>query len=67
MLETLQDIEVGYQFGATGIGLVRTEHMFFGPERLVEMRRFILADSQVSRISDSIKYVITNVKTLSIS
>ncbi|MCD8827566.1 MULTISPECIES: pyruvate, phosphate dikinase [Staphylococcus] len=49
--ETLQDIEVGYQFGATGIGLVRTEHMFFGPERLVEMRRFILADSQVSRIS----------------
>lgn len=48
--ETPQDIQAGYQFGATGIGLVRTEHMFFGPERLVEMRRFILSDTREKRI-----------------
>lgn len=48
--ETPQDIQAGYQFGAKGIGLVRTEHMFFGPERLVEMRRFILSDTQDKRI-----------------
>ncbi|MEJ7165333.1 putative PEP-binding protein, partial [Staphylococcus capitis] len=35
--ETPQDIKVGYQFGSKGIGLVRTEHMFFGAELLVEM------------------------------
>ncbi|MDN8848603.1 hypothetical protein Q0M30_17355, partial [Staphylococcus aureus] len=29
--ETPQDIQTGYQFNAKGIGLVRTEHMFFGP------------------------------------
>ncbi|WP_436868184.1 pyruvate, phosphate dikinase [Staphylococcus equorum] len=49
--ETPQDIQGGYQFGAKGIGLVRTEHMFFGPERLVEMRRFILSDTQDKRIA----------------
>ncbi|MEJ7543008.1 putative PEP-binding protein, partial [Staphylococcus intermedius] len=48
--ETPQDIEAGYQFGAKGIGLVRTEHMFFGAERLVEMRRFILASSYDERV-----------------
>ena len=49
--ETAQDIQAGYQFGAKGIGLVRTEHMFFAPERLIEMRRFILSDTQDKRIA----------------
>lgn len=49
--ETPQDIEAGYQFDATGIGLVRTEHMFFAPERLVEMRRFILAHNREQRVA----------------
>ncbi len=49
--ETPQDIQTGYQFNAKGIGLVRTEHMFFGPERLIEMRRFILSDTQEKRIN----------------
>ncbi|PHK49996.1 pyruvate, phosphate dikinase [Staphylococcus edaphicus] len=49
--ETPQDIQTGYQFNAKGIGLVRTEHMFFGPERLIEMRRFILSDTQDKRIA----------------
>lgn len=48
--ETKPDIEAGYQFDAIGIGLVRTEHMFFGAERLVEMRRFILSSDQETRI-----------------
>lgn len=49
--ETPHDIEAGYQFDATGIGLVRTEHMFFAPERLVEMRRFILAHNRDQRVA----------------
>lgn len=49
--ETSQDIQAGYQFDAKGIGLVRTEHMFFGPERLIEMRRFILSDTQDKRVN----------------
>src|SRR5699024_12490556 len=49
--ETPQDIQAGYQFGAKGIGLVRTEHMFFGAERLIEMRRFILSYTQENRIN----------------
>ena len=40
----------GYDFGSKGIGLVRTEHMFFGAERLVEMRRFILSSSYEQRV-----------------
>ena len=48
--ETPADIEAGYQFDASGIGLVRTEHMFFGAERLVQMRRFILASSKKSAL-----------------
>ncbi|QHW38201.1 pyruvate, phosphate dikinase [Staphylococcus ursi] len=47
--ETTPDIEAGYQFNAQGIGLVRTEHMFFGAERLVEMRRFILSSDDETR------------------
>lgn len=48
--ETPQDIKTGYDFGSKGIGLVRTEHMFFGAERLVEMRRFILSSSYEQRV-----------------
>lgn len=44
--ETVGDIKTGLAFSASGIGLVRTEHMFFGEERLREMRRFILSDRQ---------------------
>lgn len=32
--ETLEDAETALRFGAEGIGLCRTEHMFFGPERI---------------------------------
>jgi len=36
-------------FGATGIGLCRTEHMFFGPGRIEAMQEMILSDSTRSR------------------
>jgi pyruvate,orthophosphate dikinase len=36
-------------FGAEGIGLCRTEHMFFAPERIPHMRAMILADNEKER------------------
>ena len=36
-------------FGATGIGLCRTEHMFFEGERIDAMRQMILADDEQAR------------------
>ncbi|MGO3732101.1 MAG: pyruvate, phosphate dikinase [Vagococcus sp.] len=55
--ETVSDIQTGMAFKASGIGLVRTEHMFFAAERLIEMRRFILSDSYVSR-EDALKTIL---------
>ncbi len=43
--ETLSDVRQAQKFGAEGIGLCRTEHMFFEKERLPLMRGMILADS----------------------
>src|ERR687883_129441 len=42
--DTPQDSRVAREFGAEGIGLCRTEHMFFGEGRLAAMREMILAD-----------------------
>ena len=36
-------------FGAEGIGLCRTEHMFFGDDRITPMREMILADTEQAR------------------
>ena len=36
-------------FGAEGIGLCRTEHMFFDPERILAMRKLIIAEDKVTR------------------
>ena len=47
--DTPQDAQIARAFGATGIGLCRTEHMFFGEERLPKVRRMILADTEVER------------------
>ncbi len=45
--ETIQDLKTAVQFGAKGIGLARTEHMFFGEERILEMRRLILSTNEI--------------------
>ena len=47
--ETITDIQTGLNFGAVGIGLTRTEHMFFKSERLKEFRRFILSQKEEDR------------------
>jgi len=49
--ETSKDINAGFEFNASGIGLVRTEHMFFQEERLIGMRRFILAQNHAERVA----------------
>lgn len=43
------DTEVAVVFGAEGIGLCRTEHMFFEENRIVSMRKMILADDEGGR------------------
>jgi pyruvate,orthophosphate dikinase len=47
--ETPTDAETARNFGAEGIGLSRTEHMFFDPERIIHMRRMILSRDRDSR------------------
>ncbi len=47
--ETERECNVAIEFGAEGIGLCRTEHMFFEGERLVRMREMILADDETGR------------------
>jgi len=44
-----RDAKVAREYGAQGIGLCRTEHMFFGPERINKMRRVILSKSEEQR------------------
>ena len=44
-----EDSQRARDFGAEGIGLCRTEHMFFGDERIAAMREMILADELDSR------------------
>ncbi|MDN6787025.1 pyruvate, phosphate dikinase [Lentilactobacillus parabuchneri] len=47
--DTPADFAQALKFGADGIGLTRTEHMFFKPERLLEMRRLIIAEDAKER------------------
>ncbi len=47
--DTPHDAEIARQFGAKGIGLTRTEHMFFEDQKIVAMREMILADSVEGR------------------
>jgi len=47
--DTPADAKRARDFGAEGIGLTRTEHMFFEPDRITAMRRMILAESRPDR------------------
>ncbi|MCO6392134.1 pyruvate, phosphate dikinase [Aliihoeflea aestuarii] len=47
--ETPADARMARSFGAEGIGLCRTEHMFFDEERIISMREMILADTEAGR------------------
>jgi pyruvate,orthophosphate dikinase len=47
--DTPKDAEIARRFGAEGIGLCRTEHMFFAEERIMAVRQMIVADSEAQR------------------
>jgi len=47
--DTPHDAEVARRFGAQGIGLCRTEHMFFEPGRILVVRQMILAADEAGR------------------
>ena len=47
--ETPLDAETARKFGAEGIGLCRTEHMFFDPERIGAVRHMIMAHDEAGR------------------
>ncbi|CAE7914292.1 ppdK, partial [Symbiodinium necroappetens] len=47
--ETIADTRQAKEFGAEGLGLVRTEHMFFAGRRIVAVRQMILASDQKER------------------
>jgi len=47
--DTPKDAQIARNFGAQGIGLTRTEHMFFEGERIKAMREMILADDVAGR------------------
>ena len=47
--DTPHDAQVARAFGAKGIGLTRTEHMFFDDQKIIAMREMILADSVEGR------------------
>ncbi len=47
--DTPEDSAIARDFGAEGIGLCRTEHMFFGDKRIIAMREMILADTITAR------------------
>jgi pyruvate,orthophosphate dikinase len=47
--DTPRDAEQAFKFGAEGIGLCRTEHMFFEGDRIMAVREMILADDEAGR------------------
>jgi pyruvate,orthophosphate dikinase len=49
--DTPQDAKKAVEFGAEGIGLTRTEHMFFEEDRIPKMRMMILSDTREERVS----------------
>ncbi len=49
--DTPADAQRAFEFGAEGIGLCRTEHMFFGPERVPHVQAMIMAETTEERES----------------
>lgn len=52
-----RDAKQAVEFGAEGIGLCRTEHMFFEEERIPAIRRMIMADTEEER-REALKYLL---------
>jgi len=52
--DTPRDAQVAIEFGAEGIGLCRTEHMFFEGERITSFRKMILVAQKVKNLRDAL-------------
>jgi pyruvate,orthophosphate dikinase len=48
--DTPADAEIAVKFGAEGIGLCRTEHMFFDAQRIASVRKMIVAETEAARV-----------------
>jgi pyruvate, orthophosphate dikinase len=59
--ETEKDSKVAREFGAEGIGLCRTEHMFFDQERILSVREMILSKTKENR-NDALKKLLPHQK-----
>lgn len=55
--DTPRDAETAVKFGAEGIGLCRTEHMFFSDERILKVRKMILSTTLEERI-EALNYLL---------
>jgi len=53
--DTPSDTQTAVNFGAEGIGLCRTEHMFFEGERIISFRKMILVAPEVKRLRDALE------------
>ena len=65
--ETTMDTTKALEFGAEGIGLCRTEHMFFEGERIIPMREMIMSDSVQGRkraLRKLIKYQVADFESI---
>jgi len=65
--ETVTEVSKALEFGAEGIGLCRTEHMFFEGERITPMREMIMSDTKQGRakaLSKLIKYQIDDFESI---
>ena len=65
--ETITDTKKSIEFGAEGIGLCRTEHMFFEGDRIIPMREMIMSDTKQGReraLSKLITYQISDFEAL---
>ncbi len=62
--ETVRDTRTAINFGAEGIGLCRTEHMFFGEERIIAFRKLILVAEEVKDLRNLIASSVGDVSSL---
>ena len=65
--ETPKDAKQARDFGAQGIGLVRTEHMFFDPKRIISIRKMILAETDEEKraaLTELLPYQVSDFEAL---